>query len=59
MIKNVGTTDKIIRGILAIITAYLGYKYTPWLYIVTTLLIFTIITGHCMPYTWFNINTNR
>jgi hypothetical protein len=57
MEKNIGKTDKIIRGVLALIFAYLGYAYSPWFYIVTVILVITIITGFCLPYKWLKINT--
>ena len=57
MEKNIGKNDKIIRAILALIFAYLGFAYSAWFYIITGLLILTVITGVCMPYNWFGINT--
>ena len=57
MEKNVGKTDKIIRGILVIILAYLGYIYHWGFYIVAVILLMTIITGFCWPYKLLGINT--
>ncbi|MEA3429964.1 MAG: DUF2892 domain-containing protein [Nanoarchaeota archaeon] len=57
MKTNVGKTDKIIRMILAIVFGYLGYKYTPWLYIITAILLITTLTGKCGIYKLFGINT--
>ena len=59
MEKNVGKTDKIIRVVLAVVFAYLGYAYSPWLYIVTALLLITVATGSCLPYKLFGINTAK
>ena len=59
MEKNVGKTDKIVRVILAIVFAYLGYAYSMWWYVITAVLLVTVFTGFCWPYTWFGINTNK
>jgi hypothetical protein len=59
MEKNVGKIDKIIRGVLAVIFAYLGYLYSSWFYLPTLILVFTIVTGSCLPYTLLSINTNK
>lgn len=57
MEKNIGKTDKIIRGIFALVFAVLGYIYSPWLYILSALLIFTIATEFCMIYKLIGIKT--
>ena len=59
MEKNVGKTDKIVRIILAVVFAVLGYMYNPWLYIITAMLIVTAAMGHCGPYKLFGINTAK
>ncbi len=59
MIKNIGTVDKVVRVILALIFAYLGYAYSAWWYIVTVVLLITVFTGFCWPYKWFGISTNK
>ena len=59
MEKNVGTVDKIIRSVLALGFVVLGLKFSYWWFIGTAVLIFTVITGHCLPYTWLGINTNK
>jgi hypothetical protein len=59
MEKNIGKTDKIIRVVLAVIFAVLGYMYSPWLYILTVILLVTVITGFCLPYKWLKINTAK
>tara|TARA_Y100000031_G_scaffold79401_1_gene87446 strand:- start:19745 stop:19930 length:186 start_codon:yes stop_codon:yes gene_type:complete len=57
MEKNVGKTDKIIRVILVLILAYLGYAYSYWWFVLAALLLITVFTGFCWPYTLFKINT--
>jgi len=59
MEKNVGKTDKIARIILAIVFAVLGYMYSPWLYIITAMLIITAAMGYCGPYKLLGINTAK
>ncbi|MBN2112348.1 DUF2892 domain-containing protein [Candidatus Woesearchaeota archaeon] len=59
MEKNIGKTDKIIRGILAAAFALLGYYHSPWWYILTAIMVFTIATSRCLPYTWLGINTAK
>ncbi|MBR9691599.1 DUF2892 domain-containing protein [Candidatus Woesearchaeota archaeon] len=59
MEENIGKTDKNIRMILALVFAYLGYAYTPWLYIVAVILVVTIATGSCLPYKLLGISTNK
>ena len=64
MKKNIGSTDKIIRLILAIAIAYFAYSTsfeTAWLkavlYIVAAMMLLTSIIGICPPYYLFKINT--
>lgn len=57
MEKNVGKADKIIRVILAVVSVYFAYTYSPWIYIITAILILTALTGFCGLYKVFGINT--
>jgi hypothetical protein len=57
MKKNVGKTDKIIRYVLAIGFAYLGYAVNPWFYLAAAIALITAITGLCGLYKIFGINT--
>lgn len=59
MKENIGRTDKVIRTILALFFAYLGYAYHPLWYILTFVLALTILTGFCWPYKIFGINTKK
>lgn len=59
MEQNVGKTDKIIRTIIAIGFVYIAYAYSWWWLIVSILLLFTVITGHCGPYKLLGINTYK
>ena len=57
MEKNVGKTDKIIRGIVAVIAAYFGYTISAWFYIITVIGLVTAALGTCGLYTLLKINT--
>ncbi len=63
MKSNVGSTDKIIRIIIAIValyTAYTGMVASPWnyvLYAVAGIMVFTAVMGCCPLFSIFGINT--
>jgi hypothetical protein len=57
MEKNVGKIDKIIRYVLAAVSAYLGYSVSAWFYIVTVIALVTAATGFCALYPLLGINT--
>jgi len=54
---NVGKTDKIIRIILLIASLILGYFISAWFYILSIILILTVIFSYCPLYLIFNVNT--
>ncbi|SNR54575.1 Protein of unknown function [Lutibacter agarilyticus] len=64
MKKTVGSTDKIIRVLLALAIGYFAYSTSfdaSWiqivLYVVTAILLVTTFTGICPLYAVFKINT--
>ncbi len=63
MKKTVGSADKIIRYIIAIVAIYVAYTgmvASPWnyvLYIAAAVMIVTALTGFCGLYSVFGINT--
>ena len=63
MKNNVGSIDKIIRIIIAIVAfyfAYTGKVENPWnymLYAVSAIMVLTAILGTCPLFTIFGINT--
>ncbi len=64
MKKTVGSTDKIIRVLLALAIGYFTYSTSfdaAWiqlvLYVVTVVLLITTFTGVCPLYAVFKINT--
>ena len=64
MKKTVGSTDKIIRVLLALAIGYFAYSTSfneAWiqvtLYVVTAVLLVTTFTGICPLYAIFKINT--
>ncbi|MBG7629876.1 MAG: DUF2892 domain-containing protein [Bacteroidetes bacterium] len=64
MKKNVGSTDRIIRIILAIAIGYFAYSTTfetLWiqalLYVVAAIFLVTSISGFCPLYSIFKTNT--
>jgi len=63
MKSNVGSTDKIIRIIIAIVAlyaAYTGMAASPWnyvLYVVAAIMVFTSVMGCCPLFSIFGVNT--
>ena len=64
MKKNVGSSDKIIRIILAIAIGYFAFSTsfeTAWyqtaLYVVSAILLITALLGSCPAFSLFKINT--
>lgn len=57
MEKNIGSTDMVIRVILAVVIAYMGYKYSSWWYILAVILFITALTGFCGLYKLLGIDT--
>ena len=64
MKKNVGSTDKIVRIILAIAIGYFAYSTsfeTAWyqtaLYVVAAILLITALSGSCPAFSLLKINT--
>ena len=64
MKKNVGSTDKIIRIILAIAIGYFAFSTsfeTAWyqtaLYVVAAILLITALLGSCPAFSLLKINT--
>lgn len=59
MKKNVGNIDKIIRIILAIIIAALGFYYQTWWGLLAIIPLFTAFTSFCGLYPILGINTRK
>ena len=65
MKKNVGSIDKIIRYIIALIAFYVAYKglvQSPWdyvLYAVAGIMVLTGLIGTCPIFSIFGINLNK
>lgn len=57
--KNIGTLDRIIRIVVAIIAAYLGIKVSPWFFIITAAGLVTAALGWCGLYPLLKINTAK
>lgn len=64
MKKNIGSTDKIVRIVLAIAIGYFAYSthfenkgIQSVLYIIAAIMLITPILGRCPLYTLFKINT--
>jgi hypothetical protein len=63
MKKNVGSVDKIIRYIIAIVAVYIAYKgmvASPWdyvLYAVGAIMVLTALSGRCPIFSIFGINS--
>ena len=59
MKQNVGNTDKIIRIILGIVIAALGYYYKSWWGLVALIPFLTAFISFCPLYPLFGINTKK
>ena len=57
MKKNVGTIDKVIRIILAVIIGALGYYYQTWWGLVALVPLLTGFIGYCPAWSIFGIST--
>jgi len=57
--KNVGSADKIIRYILAIIIAVWGYTAHSWWGLVALVPLGTALIGWCPAYLPFKISTSK
>ncbi|RLD83795.1 MAG: DUF2892 domain-containing protein [Bacteroidetes bacterium] len=63
MKKNVGSIDKVVRLIIAVIAVYVAYKgivASPWdyvLYAVAGIMVITSLMGSCPLFSIFGINT--
>lgn len=63
MKKNVGSIDKVVRLIIAVIAAYVAFKgmvASPWdyvLYAVAGIMVATSLIGSCPLFSIFGINT--
>ena len=64
MTKNVGQSDRVIRIILAILLAIVGYYYTTGFlmyaaYLISFVSLVTGITGFCPLYKLLGVDTNH
>lgn len=57
MKSNVGTTDKVIRIIIALVIAALGIYYQSWWGLVAIIPLATAMFSSCGLYTLLGINT--
>ena len=54
---NVGNTEKIIRVVIGLITAYLGFAVNPWFYVIAAIALLTAAVGFCPVTNLLGINT--
>lgn len=59
MKTNVGTVDKVVRIVLAIIIGALGYYYHTWWGLIALVPFATAFIGFCPLYTPFGISTKK
>ncbi len=59
MKQNIGSTDKIIRIILGIVIAALGYYYKSWWGLVALVPLVTAFVSFCPLYPIFGISTKK
>ncbi|MBE2281620.1 MAG: DUF2892 domain-containing protein [Ignavibacteriaceae bacterium] len=57
MVKNVGSTDKIVRYGLGIIIIAAGLYFQSWWGVLGLVPIATALVGFCGAYTLFGVNT--
>jgi len=57
MKKNMGNTDRVLRMILSIVIAGVGYYYKSWWGLLAFVPLVTAITGFCPLYRLLGINT--
>ncbi len=59
MKQNIGSTDKIIRIILGVVIAAVGYYYKSWWGLVALLPLLTAFISFCPVYPIFSISTKK
>jgi len=59
MIKNVGSTDKIVRIVIGVLIGAAGFYFKSWLGLIGIVPIFTALIGWCPLYLPFGIKTCR
>ena len=59
MEKNVGTLDKAIRILIALVIAIVGYYYQSWWGLIAIVPLFTVFCGYCPAYSPFKISTKK
>ncbi|PLX03223.1 MAG: DUF2892 domain-containing protein [Marinilabiliales bacterium] len=59
MKTNVGTVDKVVRIVLAIIIGALGYYYQTWWGLIALVPFATAFVGFCPLYKPFGISTKK
>lgn len=59
MIKNVGSTDKIVRIVIGVLIGAAGFYFKSWLGLIGNVPIFTALIGWCPLYLPFGIKTCR
>ncbi len=61
--KNVGTVDKIVRYVIAIVALIVAMRTTGWVagvaYVVTAVAALTATLGYCHLYTLLGIHTTK
>ena len=57
MKKNMGNTDRVLRMILSIVIAGVGYYYKSWWGLLAFVPLVTAFTGFCPLYRLIGINT--
>lgn len=59
MVKNVGSSDKLIRYILGLVILGLGYYYKSWWGLIGIIPIGTALIGVCPVYLPFKLSSNK
>ena len=59
MTCNIGKTDKIIRVIVGVVIAILGFYFKSWWGLLAIIPLLTAFIGFCPLYVPFQISTNK
>ena len=58
MKNNVGTVDRLIRIVLAIVFIVMGFAWSPWWFLLAAIALVTALVGWCGLYSIFGWSTH-
>jgi len=57
--ENVGDTDMVVRALVGVVALYLGFKTSPWWFLLSLIAFITAYRRQCWLYNWFGWNTSK